>query len=199
VVQESQRGASQVQKKRKKSQPMDADGFTVVTKRSKIKKIPQKRLDLFTIESVEKILKHISFPPFHFIKKVPKIPIVCYGLGSLSNRSSIIQLQFLLLLQPHFPSISIYDPISTLQEIEFFKSKGFKWTDYNPKQNVFYYMIHCEHFMYHDILNQSTSFVLLGNRLSQYQFKSQVMEVDFGDYEIEFYGSCLHFVNMDPL
>jgi hypothetical protein len=174
---------------------MDNDGFTFVKKKTKIRKKGTPHIDTFSEQSVKATLDRIHFPPMDFQTKIPKIPIICYGLGSLSYRSSIIQLKFLLDLQPSFPSISLYDPISTPEEIQFFQSLGFHWINYTPQnEHVLYFMVHCEHSMYHDIINNSNNFFLIGNRLKDYQFDCETIEIDFGEYGIDFYGTCLHIV-----
>jgi hypothetical protein len=181
-------------------QIMDQDGFTLVTEKTRIKK-KGKELELeFNPESINNFLEKIQFPIQDFVSRIPPMPVICYGIGPLSNRASVIQLKFLLGLAERMPSVSIYDPISTTQEIEFYTQLGFHWIDFSPfHQDVLYYMIHCEHFMYKQILEQSNRFALIGNHLEEYGCECETVDIDFGEYQMEFYGTRLHFVGISSL
>jgi hypothetical protein len=179
---------------------MDQDGFTTVTKKTRIRK-KGKKIELeFNADTIMNQLSRIPSLDQILLSRIPPMPVICYGIGPLSNRASVIQLKFLLVLAQRMQSVSLYDPISTAEEIEFYRQLGFHWIEYSPKhEDVLYYMIHCEHFMYKEILEQSTRFALIGNHLEEYGCECETMEIDFGDYEMEFYGTRLHFVGISPL
>ena len=112
------------------------------------------------------------------LKDLPVQDIVCYGLGTLSSRMA--QQQFAVLksfVGKH--KIYMYDPIPTMDEIEYYENMGIHWIPVNEECNrvvqgptLFYsslinLVIHCEKKLYLNVLaanqHQLDMIIIVGN------------------------------------
>jgi hypothetical protein len=168
---------------------MEIDGFRLVSYKSRkkgdLKTIPiisflPKTISLYLSRHREKLLQTnglitILNPSLKFTQ------IVCFGLGSLSNYNSQIQLSYLLLISEFYKCslISAYDPIASNAEIEFLYQLGVN-TEYctncfkTVTEPTLFYMIHCETWMYANVIqankHQMESIIVIGNSFKDLGF-----------------------------
>lgn len=170
-----------------------ADGeWTVITKKSKIKpfkKSLKRDNDKVKPKDIQDKLPAIE-PFISLISNEitsTKPDCVCYGIGSLSQKSSQYQLALLLLLQPCFEKIYIYDPIMTPNEIQYYNEIGLKVLDtftdgkYKAVKPTVFYMPHCDNFLYEAVLEANFDNLhlinILGNSFQTY--KEMLIELPY--------------------
>jgi SRR1 len=143
---------------------MEKDGFTLVTRKSRMQKGQKPVVAAHMPSNINHLLKvhkeKLSTSRIYIQLLVkPFKHIVCFGLGSLNHRNSQIQLSLLILLAGEFKSsVTVYDPHSTKEEQLFLQELGFaqdECTDCCKKVEhvTLFYMVHCPTWMYTKIMD----------------------------------------------
>ncbi|KAJ3324003.1 hypothetical protein HDV06_000979 [Boothiomyces sp. JEL0866] len=162
----------------------DTEEWTVVTKKSKIKPFKKqivKDNDALKPNDIrDKIPTLEPFIPI-IAEEIPtsKPDCVCYGIGTLSQKSSQYQFALLVLLKSYFDKIFIYDPIMTENEIQYYKELGLYVLEtnldgkYKVGRPTVFYMPHCDNFLYDAVLEANFErldlIYILGNSFQTYQ------------------------------
>jgi hypothetical protein len=138
--------------------------------------------------------------------------IICLGIGSLEYSAPRYQTAYILELgkrMPDLKSIQIWDPISTEGDIEIFLSLGplmevsLAFEDvasYKVSEPTLFYLPHCPHKIYNEVLRDNASQVhlvlMLGNDLREYSERSDLsfcqMAIENGAEIQEFHLANFH-------
>ena len=120
-----------------------------------------------------------------------KLPIICLGLGPLTNRDSLIQLQLLVLLDSR---VSFCDPIFTSAEVRYLAKLGFSPAD-NIKvhKKTMFFMIHCPHELYLDVVTINKEnlhlITIVGNSFKKYQEIGMFCDLEFEEIALDCLGN----------
>ena len=173
------------------------DGWTLVKHRrwkpTKIGTNSLLRFDPSTVNIAQNRDQLLDTKLYRVLSKLD-LPIICLGLGTLTHRDSLIQLQLLIMLNS---SVKYCDPIFTSSEKKYLNSLGFKQANsIKVSDPTLFFMIHCPHEVYDEVVRENQSnlehVIIVGNSFKGYRDMGKFNELEFNEITLDCLGNTFY-------